>query len=81
MTGAGMKASKNYEPKAKKSQNIIIHFKLHPGHKVKDDLWLRKYLKLPLFLQQKQTLQKILILVIEISEVSCIWRTNKKNNK
>lgn len=35
MTGAGMKASKDYEPKSKKSQNIIIHFKLPSGHKVK----------------------------------------------
>lgn len=35
MTGAGMKPSKDYEPKPKKSHNIIIHFKLHPGHKVK----------------------------------------------
>lgn len=35
MTGAGVKASKDYAPKTKESQSIIIHFKLHSGHKVK----------------------------------------------
>lgn len=35
MAGVGMKASKDCEPKSKKSQNIIIHFQLHIGYKVK----------------------------------------------
>lgn len=34
MAGVGMKASEDYEPKSK-LQNIVIHFKWHPGHKAK----------------------------------------------